>query len=420
MKLTFLVHDRANYRGGPIVNMRRLLPRLVARGHQICILGLAGKASPTLDWLTAQHGIPVQKLPAELRFTHHRVKWVLKSLRANRPDVFVPNCFTSGLFAASWARQSGIPTLGYFRSNDPFCWAMAEEFIYGRDEWALSGVASVSRGLMAELIRRSDHRSHVKFCFLPSGVPLPDLIADQNRTGLNVCYIGRFEEQQKRFRDTAKAILRNVTAGNCLHAGFFGEGRETGWLQAEIARRNLGDRATIHGSVPPEELQQALANYHVSVLLSEYEGTPGAVMDAMATGLVPITMRLADGTSELVTDGLTGLQCDDRENSFDDCLRRLAADTPLRLRLAENARRRVSEQYSIERTVVDFESFVQELVEQRGPQSELRIPRRIILPPVREELSREDRRPTRRRQLIHDSLKHMRYALARKIMRSDG
>ena len=414
-----MVHDRADYRGGPVVNMRRLLPRLVEKGHQVRVLGLAGATSPTLDWLARDHGIPVRKVPAELRFTHHRVKWILRSLRANRPDVFVPNCFASGLFAARWARQSGIPTLGYFRSDDPFYWGMAEEFIYGSDEWALSGVASVSRELMKQLKHRANLRRQVKFCFLPSGVPIPDLIADQHRPGLKVCYIGRFEEQQKRFRDTAEAILRNLAAGVCSHAGFFGEGSEAAWLQAEITRRNLGERATIHGSMLPEILQQELANYDASVLLSEYEGTPGAVMDAMAAGLVPVTTRLPDGTSELVTDGLTGLQCDDRGKSFDDCLHRLAADSSLRLRLSDNARSRIYEQYSIERTVGDFESFAQELWEQRGPQSELLIPRRIILPPVRDGLSREDRRPTRRRQLIHDGFKHLGYALARKILRTD-
>ncbi len=419
-KLTFIVYDHADYRGGPVVNMRRLLPRLVERGHQVRILGLAAAVSPNLDWFSGACGIPVQKLPGELRYMHHQVKWIAKCLRADRPDIFVPNSFAAGFFAARRARQAGIPTLGYFRSDDAFHWSMAEQFIHGPDEWALSGVACVSEGLMNQLQRRCDPGCRVKFCFMPSGVPVPDQTADQHRPGLKVCYVGRFEETQKRFRDTAQAMFRNLAAGVCSHAGFFGGGSELAWLRTEIARRNLGGQCTIHGAVLPEDLPSALTDYHVSVLLSDYEGTPGAVMDAMAAGLVPITTRLPDGTSELVTDGRTGLQCDDRENSFDDCLRQLAADESLRSRLAANARQRIRDQYSIDSTVEIFESFAGELYEQRGPQAELNIPRRIHLPPALEGLSREDCRPTGRREQLRDSWRRMRHGIARKIKQTRG
>ena len=118
MKLTFLIADRNDYRGGPIVNMRRLLPRLVEHGHSVRILGLAGDESPTLDWLADEVEIPVQKVPSKLKFTEQKVKWILKCLRVNPPDVFVPNSFVVGFFAARWARQAGIPVIGYFRSDD--------------------------------------------------------------------------------------------------------------------------------------------------------------------------------------------------------------------------------------------------------------------------------------------------------------
>jgi glycosyltransferase involved in cell wall biosynthesis len=390
MKLTFLIADRNDYRGGPIVNMRRLLPRLVEHGHSVRILGLAGDESPTLDWLADEVGIPVQKAPKQLQFTEQKVKWILNRLESNRPDVFVPNCFVVGFFAARWAREAGIPSMGYFRSDDEYYWGMAEQFIYRPDPWALSGVACVSRRLMNRLREQMDEQSNVKFCFLPSGVPVPNLVADQNRLGFKICYIGRFEEEQKKFRDTARAMLRNLANGVCTHVGFFGSGSLQAWLEEEIAARNIDDRVTVHGAVDPEELHSALTEYHASILLSDYEGTPGAVMDAMAVGLVPVTVRLSDGTSELVTDGFTGLQCDDRDDSFDQCLKRLADDLSLRQQLAKNARMRIIEEYSIDRTVNDFESFARKLISCRGVQSKMQIPFHLSLPPVRQGLHRED------------------------------
>ncbi|WP_371821102.1 glycosyltransferase [Chloracidobacterium sp. D] len=42
------------------------------------------------------------------------------------------------------------------------------------------------------------------------------------------------------------------------------------------------------------------------VLLSDYEGLPIALMEAMATGLVPICTAMRSGIGQLVVDGVTG------------------------------------------------------------------------------------------------------------------
>lgn len=390
VRFTFLISDRKDYRGGPIVNMRRLLPRLAQRGHEIRVLGLGGDESPNLEWLRDEYGIPFEKMPSTSVTTDKGVRWVLKQLQKNRPDIFVPNIFPVGYYAARWVREAGIPTIGYCRSNGDFSWAIAEEFYYRRDEWAVSGVACVSRTLMDDLIAKSEHKNNVKYCWLPSGVPIPDQISDQSQHCINVCYVGRFEEEAKRFRDTAGAMLRNLERGVCKHLGFFGDGTGKEWLEQEIHRRDFEDMVTIHGPVHPEELQRELLSYQVSVLLSDYEGTPGAVMDAMATGLVPITTRIPGGTSELVSDQITGLQCVDREAAFDNCLELLANCPALRAKLAKNARQRVSEYFSIQRTVEVFESFSEDLLATVRLKARLRAPLRVKLPPARAELLSED------------------------------
>lgn len=390
MRFTFMIHDRKDYRGGPTVNMRRLLPRLVERGHHVRVLGLAGDEAPTLDWLSREFGIAVCRVPESCRYTQQKVRWIISELSQNRPDLFVPNCFVAGFFAGRWARAAGIPTIGYMRSDDEFYWGLGREFVFGDTVWRLSGVACVSETLMRRVSDRLGGNADVKLRFLPSAVPLPDRPADQMRPGLRVCYIGRFEQRQKRIRETVSALFRNLRKGTVTHVGFFGDGREDGWLREQIGSFELRDRVSLHGSVLPESLHAAIGEYHASVLLSDYEGTPGAVMDAMATGLVPVTTKLPDGTSELVEDGVTGLQCDDREASFDRCMLRLSRDRELRIRLARNARARIQDRYALDSMVHGFESFSEEVFANRGRQRPLRVPLRLGLPPVRAGLSRED------------------------------
>ncbi len=389
MKLAFILFDRPQYRGGPIVNMGRLLPALKARGHEILALADAPRDATTIGRLQTSHGITVIKYPTSIKDTRFRVRWILKQLRKFEPDVFIPNSFIQGFYAARWAREAGIPTIGYFRSDDLFHRDMINEFVFGEKRWALSGLACVAENLMKRVEERMPSRTHL--FFLPSGVPVHDELADQRAPGFRVCYVGRYVEEQKQFRKTAEALFRNLKTGICTQVGFFGQGPEESWLNEEIRKRGLQDLAINHGSIEPEELATYLRDYHCSALLSDYEGTPGAVMDAMSSGLVPVTTRLRDGTSELVLDGVTGLQCDDRDDSFDRCLEQLSNDNVLRARLSDNARLRIQENYSISSTVERFEEFANILLDRvTTRRRKIRIPNRLNLPPTKASFARED------------------------------
>ena len=301
MRLTFLVGDDLDYRGGPIVNMSRLLPALRNRGFQIRVFGIVYRGCPTLERLRDESAIPFQAIPRRVVYSEDRVRWILRQLADEPPDVFVANHFVVGCLAASWVRRAGIPTIGYLRSCDPFYAAYLQQFAGGDRRWALSGLACVSRSLQVYVDKLAPPWTQT--CLMPSGVPVPTSMADQQQAGFGVCYVGRFEQTAKRFRETAEAILRNVETSVCSHAGFIGTGSLGDWLDSEITKRHLADRVCLHGVVEPDQLHSVMSRYHALTLLSDYEGMPGAVMDAMAAGLVPVTTDISGGVSELVQHG---------------------------------------------------------------------------------------------------------------------
>jgi hypothetical protein len=84
------------------------------------------------------------------------------------------------------------------------------------------------------------------------------------------------------------------------------------------------------------------------VLLSDFEGIPIALMEGMATGLVPVVTPIRSGIPELVFDGETGYIVPDREASFVDVIRRIRLDPALWQRLSVAARRHFEEGFSPE------------------------------------------------------------------------
>ncbi len=335
--------------------MLRLLPALAERGHEINVIGLFDREAPNLKHLELEYGILHTQLPPSIRFTPSRVRWLVHEVKKSKPDLFVPNCFCEGLYAAREIQMAGIACLGYIRSFDDFYRAVIDEFVSCENSNALSGFACVSEQLREMADARLPNDPITKLFFLPSGVPVPTNTQTHRPGELTACYVGRFVDEQKRFTDTANALLKALEKQTLSRVGFVGSGELSEWLTREIKSRALQNAATIHGPVSPDDLGTLLADYQIAVLLSDYEGTPGALMDAMANGLIPVTTHIPGGTEELVQHKKTGIVCKNRGKSFQNALQELKASPALRQILSENARELINTNYSIEQTVDRFE-----------------------------------------------------------------
>ena len=126
------------------------------------------------------------------------------------------------------------------------------------------------------------------------------------------------------------------------------------------------------------------------LLLSDYEGQPGAVIDGMLAGLVPVVLQCPGGLDELVTDRKTGLVVTDREESLDAALRWLGSEPSERRKLAEQARAFANQNHSVSAAADKWEAFMEQLLAAAGPRRPIDVPRVIKLPPVHPALQNDD------------------------------
>ncbi|MFL6255485.1 MAG: glycosyltransferase family 4 protein [Pyrinomonadaceae bacterium] len=126
------------------------------------------------------------------------------------------------------------------------------------------------------------------------------------RAPLRVGYVGRLVQLQKRVLDFVPlaAELRRLGVSFELH--LVGDGEERGALEREFAARGLGGAVKFWGWLSPEEVRARLLALDAFVLLSEYEGLPVALLEAMGHALVPVVTRIESGNAELVRDGENG------------------------------------------------------------------------------------------------------------------
>ncbi len=144
-----------------------------------------------------------------------------------------------------------------------------------------------------------------------------------------------------------------------------GDGPERGSLE-QLARA-LGVEHRVHFLGWVDDLLALYATLDIFALSSVNEGTPVAVIEAMAAGR-PVIAAAVGGVPDVVDDGGTGLlvPCGDADR-FADALVRLASSEETRTQMGVAARLRARERYSHVRLVDDLERlYADGLGELRG------------------------------------------------------
>ena len=109
-------------------------------------------------------------------------------------------------------------------------------------------------------------------------------------------------------------------------------------LDSAIASAHRG-RVELVGPVPRTEVEQWLDSFDIFLFPSTFEGSAGAVIEAMASGL-PVVASFNSGT--YAREGQEGfLREYDDVDGLAECVARLVDDAELRLRMGRAARARV-------------------------------------------------------------------------------
>jgi glycosyltransferase involved in cell wall biosynthesis len=155
--------------------------------------------------------------------------------------------------------------------------------------------------------------------------------------------VGRLSAE-KGFDLLIRAVGQLVSEGLDVGLLIAGEGDERAPLQALIEELGLSARARLLGYCSDTRaLYQSLDTY---VLSSIREGLPNVLLEAMALQVPVVATRIA-GVPRLVVDGVNGLLVEPGDVAgLVAAIRRIAADSDLRARLAGAGRATIEEGYS--------------------------------------------------------------------------
>ena len=298
-----------------------------------------------------------------------------------RPHVVHTHTAKAGALGRLAAFVTGVPIVvhtfhgsvfsGYFGALGSRIYKQVERCLARITDAIVAISPAVARELGAHQLRPR-HGIHT----IPLGLELDGLVdaprsrpgALRRRLGLadNVKLIGSVGRLApvKDLQTLLSAVQRTVDLNDDVHVALIGDGPERSRL--ESLRDELGLASRVHFTGFLSELETVYPDLDCVVNSSINEGTPVALIEAMAAG-VPVVATAVGGTPDLLRDGALGTLVPPGDTSaLANALLEALEDHDASLARADEARIAVVEKYCSERLIHDTETLYRELLLLKG------------------------------------------------------
>jgi len=290
-------------------------------------------------------GVPITVIAVHPRAYHREFSALRRVIRDVSPDVVHTHGYHADIVGGAAARTSGVATVstahgftgGGLRNR-------IYEILQTRALRSADAVIAVSRTLVERLTRervRPERLHHIRNGYVPA-TPLGRAEA-RERLGLDpatrvVGWVGRFSREKG-----ADVMIAALTkAGGEWRLSMVGAGGEREALENDARSAGVMDRVIWHGGVP--HAGALMRAFDAFVLSSRTEGTPIALLEAMAAG-VPVVATRVGGVPDVVGDADAILVAPDQPAAIGAALDEIARDPGAAVRRAESARARLEREF---------------------------------------------------------------------------
>ncbi len=297
-------------------------------------------------------------------FIYSMYKETLRSLNRDDFDLvnfhwLFPACFWLGLF--NW--KSGVPIVLTAHGTD-VRWALKKLFsMFANNGLRKSAALTLNSGYMKDLLKEFDLPAKTEI--IPMGVDTKKFHPESHKPSRSkkIIFLGRLIEQKGIYvlLDAFSSVLRKVPKAKLEIIGY---GPEEDGLIRKVKELAMENSVRFCGRVRYDELPERYRSARALALPSLIpEGFGISAAEACACGIPTVTFGLG-GTAELVVHEDTGLVVEKSRDALAEGLIRILTDDDLADRLGENARKKVTEQYSWDILSEKFDKLFRDIIEE--------------------------------------------------------
>ncbi len=316
-----------------------LAPRFAAAGVPVDVLPVPFSAGPTAV------------LPAMRRYLRHHRPAILHTHN--------PTPHQYGALAATWAR---VPILVHTKHG-------RNQLLTAKGRWLerlagrLTDVVVPVSADAAEVTRTVERVPAARIAVIRNGIALGAEPNDTPRSGSRAVHVARLNnvKDQPTLLRAARLLADRDPA---FRLDLVGDGDQRTHLEQLVAELRLGAHVRFCGFTG--DVRPYLDAANLFVLSSVSEGIALTLLEAMAAGL-PVVATDVGGNREVVVDGETGFLVPARDPAaLAEAMARLLAAPALGAAMGRAGRARVERDFSLDRTIREYEALYDRLLAARG------------------------------------------------------
>jgi glycosyltransferase involved in cell wall biosynthesis len=363
------VVTRAEPIGGAQVHVRDLARAIRTEGFESAVItGGEGAFTHSLR-STGIHTVVLPDLIAPISLVHDplALRSIRRSLRTLRPDLVSTHSSKAGVLGRLAARSIGVPVLftAHGWSFTPGISTLKAAGYRLVERWSAplaDRIITVSE-FDRQLALSAGVASEAKLVTIHNGMPdaAASLRADPGRSPPRLVMIARFESQKD--HGTLLHALADLK-GSEWTLDLIGDGPLMAAAKSLAAELGLGGRVRFLGQ--RLDVDGLLAEAQLYLLITNWEGLPRSILEAMRAGL-PVVATRVGGIGESVADGQTGFLVPRGDaQALRDRIQRLLADPGLRAELGARGRREYESRFTLDRTVAETLAVYRATVARQG------------------------------------------------------
>jgi glycosyltransferase involved in cell wall biosynthesis len=331
--------------GGSTTFLLNLTQGLRNCGQNLTILSLSEPNEHAAD--AARVGAQVDVADSRRLIYEDRLLWAYEKLAVIRPQMVLA-CLGGDSFELLRVVPPGVVRAGIIQSHDAGPYETARRYAHWIDV-----MIGVSEKTCCEL-RTFAEFGETDIAHIPYGIsfsPPPERRLRSPGEPLRVIYVGRLIEEQKRISRLVQ-LIRSVSGERAdIEFTLVGGGP----LEAQVRVQLAGlPRVVITGALPNSQIPSLLREHDVFILLSDYEGLPLSLLEAMGAGVVPIVSDLESGIRDVVAESC-GIRVPVGDvSAAAEALRRLAKDPAELFRQGQAAMDLARNRFSAERMAQSY------------------------------------------------------------------
>ena len=220
-------------------------------------------------------------------------------------------------------------------------------------------IITLNNNMRDEVIEADFNENQV--VVIPNGVdinrfrPAHALLVD--RCKIVLLWVGRLDSDKRPHLAIETLLLvKNAYDNICLQ--IVGEGHMEEQLREMVSRYGLQDSVKFLGCQNHDEVAKIMRNADIFLMTSKGEGMSNALLEAMACGMTVVAPSAS--AIDVIQNGFNGFIASDPKE-MSSVILKLIANTSLRRKIRENARRTVLGRFSINRMTANYLQIYQKL-----------------------------------------------------------